>query len=124
MGIHVIGAVLVPPSTNVTAFLKTCPEIIVQPPVVPLVPVVPVAPFVPVVPENAGGSGGGDNEIITDQLGDLFGDLDVDDLGGTIGDAVGNFFQDPDLGEQVGTAIDNIVQSVMGLFSSDSWFGF
>merc|ERR1712195_297153 len=102
-----------PPSINVTAFLNTCPEIVAQPPVVP--PVVPVAPFVPVVPENAGG-GSGDNEIITDQLGDLFGDLDVTDLGGTIGDAVGNFFQDPDLGEQVGTAIDNVVQSVMGLF--------
>jgi len=104
----------------VTAFLNTCPEI-VQPVVVQ-----PVAPFVPVVPENAGGSGGsGDNEIITDQLGDLFGDLDVTDLGGTIGDAVGNFFQDPDLGEQVGTAIDSLVQSFTGLFSSDnSWFGF
>ena len=72
--------------------------------------------FVPVVPE------GGDNEI-TDQLGDLFGNVDVDDLGNTIDDAVGNVYQNPDLGEQVGNAIDSVVQSFMGLSSSFGWFG-
>ena len=72
--------------------------------------------FVPVVPE------GGGNEI-TDQLGDLFGNVDVDDLGNTIDDAVGNVYQNPDLGEQVGNAIDSVVQSFMGLSSSFGWFG-
>ena len=60
--------------------------------------------FVPVVPE------GGDNEI-TDQLGDLFGNLDVEDLDDTIDDAVGNASQDLDLGEQVGNAIDSVVHT-------------
>lgn len=73
--------------------------------------------FVPVVPE------GGDNEI-TDQLGDLFRHLAVEDLGDIIGDTVGNASQDPDLGEQVGNAIDSVVQSFMGLSISDGWFGF
>ena len=77
----------------------------------------PVVPVVPVVPE------GGDNEI-TDQLGDLFGNVDVDDLGNTIDVAVGNASQDPDLGKQVGITINNVVQSFMGLSSSDGWFGF
>ena len=72
--------------------------------------------FVPVVPE------GGDNEI-TDQLGDLFGNLKVEDLGYTIGDADGNASQDLDLGVQVGNAIDSVVQSFMGLSSSFGWFG-
>ena len=49
--------------------------------------------------------------------------VDVEDLGDTIGDAVGNAFQDPDLGEQVGNAIDSVVQSFMGLSSSFGWFG-
>ncbi|OEU06408.1 hypothetical protein FRACYDRAFT_254752 [Fragilariopsis cylindrus CCMP1102] len=74
----IIDAVLVPPSINVVDYLDSCPEI--------------VEPVVPVVPE------GGDNEI-TDQLGDLFGNLDVEDLGDIIDVAVGNASQDPDLGE-------------------------
>ena len=72
--------------------------------------------FVPVVPE------GGDNEI-TDQLGDLFGNLDVEHLGDTIDVADGNASQDLDLGEQTGNAIDSVAQSCMGLSSSFGWFG-
>ena len=50
--------------------------------------------------------------------------VDVEDLGDTIGDADGNASQDLDLGEQVENAIDSVVQSFMGLSSSDGWFGF
>jgi len=100
--IHVIDSVLVPPTLDLTAFLSTCPEI-----------VVPV-----VVPE-------GDGDIV-DQLGDLFDGIQVDELGDTIGDAVGELFQNDSFGDEVGNAINTVVQSFMGLISggSDGWRGF
>ena len=55
---------------------------------------------------------------------DLFRNVDVEHLGDTIDVAVGNASQNPDLGEQVGNANDSVVHTLMGLFSSDGWFGF
>jgi len=110
--IHGIDAVLVPPSIDMDAFLTTCPE------VYDYGVVVPPADIVPVVPEGTGD--------VVDQLGDLFDGIEVDQLGETIGDAVGEYLDNESLGDQVGNTINTVVQSFMGLISggSDGWRGF
>merc|ERR1712194_593632 len=106
--IHVIDSVLVPPTLDVTAFLATCPEV---------EPVVVVKPIVPIVPNEPTG------DDIVDQLGDLFDGIDLDDLGETIGNAVGGVLGNNSWGEQIGQAIDTIVQSFQAIFSGDSLSG-
>ena len=105
--IHVIDAVLVPPTLDVTAFLATCPEV---------EPVVVVQPIVPVIPNEPTGD-------IVDQLGDLFDGIDLDELGDTIGDVVGGVLGNESWGDQIGHAIDTIVQSFQTIFSGDSLSG-
>mmetsp|Transcript_27927 Transcript_27927/g.30114 ORF Transcript_27927/g.30114 Transcript_27927/m.30114 type:complete len:453 (+) Transcript_27927:95-1453(+) len=109
--IHVIDAVLVPPTLDVTAFLTTCPEVNV---------VVPPADIVPVVPNEPTGE-------IVDQLGDILDGLAVDQLGETIGDAVGDYLGNESTGDTVGHAIDTVVQTFMGIINGNSlegWGGF
>merc|ERR1712238_432124 len=104
---HVIDSVLVPPTLDVTAFLATCPEV---------EPVVVVKPIVPVKPVEPTGD-------IVDRLGDLIDGIDLDDLGDTIGDAVGDVLGNNSWGDQIGQAIDTIVQSFQAIFSGESLSG-
>merc|ERR1712194_485899 len=105
--IHAIDAVLVPPTIDLTAFLANCPEVDV---------VVPPADIVPVVPNEPTGD-------IVDQLGDILDGLAVDQLGETIGDAVGDYLGNESTGDTVGHAIDTVVQrswvSSMGIVWRD-----